>query len=712
MSVNRLPLYVLIGGLLGILIGLINPFLTSILAPIGDIYVRLMEVIVLPYLISSLVLGLGQLAPQTAMNLFRKSWLIYIALWVMTFVVLAFAALTVPLVQKSAIVDFATTLSSEQQSGTALVDLLIPNNFFEALSNNYIPSIVLMGLIFGIAIQHSKKPTELLEVLSIIQKACVRIWGWVILMAPMGVCALFAGSISTMSPEGFAAMSIYIIVIVLTALLVGLWLLPMMLSAFVPMGYRELMSELRQAMLIAVATSLSVAALPLIQAATLKMVKKYRASDKESEQSEVIQTTLSVSYPLAQIGNFFIFIFLLYASSYYFIPLTGMQLAELPLVTLISGFGAPSSSIGAVTFIADWLKLPDGTTDLYVETMAITRYFQVVASVSAFAFVTILVTFAFYGGLRFDLRRFVLTVLVAAIGLSAILAVGRMGGTHIKFYSQTSYLAQGLPANVQALGDANLPSNFASGDGDRQNAQNARADNVLDRVQSSGVLRVGVNPNVMPFAYKNQKGRLVGYDVELMYRFAHDMSVDLQFVPYDWHSLTADLSSHKFDIAISGLYITRSRMESYTFSEPYYENPLALIVPTVRVADFASREKINAQTNLTIAVFDDPVLIETAKRSFPTATFKILENYDDLEQHRDVDAALWTLEQARAWAISHDGYSTAVPKNIGTRFLFAYLMPPNADGIADYLNYWMGLQQENGVLKDMNARWIGQSPVD
>ena len=48
--------------------------------------------------------------------------------------------------------------------------------------------------------------------------------------------------------------------------------------------------------------------------------------------------------------------------------------------------------------------------------MTITRYGQVMASVSGFAFVTILVTFAFYGRIRFDIRRFLMTVLVGFRG--------------------------------------------------------------------------------------------------------------------------------------------------------------------------------------------------------------------------------------------------------------------------------------------------------
>ena len=137
-----------------------------------------------------------------------------------------------------------------------------------------------------------------------------------------------------------------------------------------------------------------------------------------------------------------------------------------------------------------------------------------------------------------------------------------------------------------------------------------------------------------------------------------------------------------------------------------------MIVRTQQVNDFASRDKINAIENLTIAVFDDPVLIPQAKRSFPSAKLKILPNYDKLAEEDDVDAAIWTLEQARAWAISHEGFSTAVPRDTAVRFLFGYLMPPDSPGIVDYLNYWMGLQKDSGVLADMAKRWIDPAAPD
>ncbi|MCR9134406.1 MAG: cation:dicarboxylase symporter family transporter [Alphaproteobacteria bacterium] len=726
MHAKKLPIYVLFGGLFGVLIGLLSPTLSSIIAPVGDIYIRLMEVVVLPYLISSLVLGLGQLAPQTALKLFKNSWLIYLTLWAATFLVVFVAASTVPLVQQAAVINYSEALQPSTNGGSSLIDLLVPDNIFQALNKNYIPSIVLIGIIFGLAVQHADKRSEFLNFLSVIQRSCVRIWSWVVFLAPIGVCALFAGTINTMNPAGYAAMSIYVVVVMLSALLLGLWVLPMLLTAFLPLRYWEIMAALKEAFLISIVTSLSVASLPMIQTAAQNMAKKHIAGGNEAQQKEIIQTTLSVSYPLAQVGNFFILAFLLYASFYFFIPVPISELLELPGVTLLSGMGSPTSSIGAVNFMAGWLGMPDETTNLYVETMAATRYAQVLASVAAFAFVTILVTFSFYGHFRFDLRRFAATVIVAVVCLSGIWSIGRLGGNHIQLHSETNYLAMGLPSQLQTLSDANLVvdtastvSASASAPGEPSSATTISdksavlpgSGGILGRIQSEGVLRVGVNANVMPFAFENDDGRLVGYDIEMMYRLAQSMNVKLAFVPYSWQSMTEDLRNFKFDIAVGGLYITNERLRTVTVSNPYYENPLALIVRTDDIANYASRDQIDAIRDLNIAVFDDPVLIPQAKRSFPAAQIKILANYDRLADEADIDAAIWTLEQARAWAISHDGYSAVVPKDMASRFLFGYLMPPGSIGLSDYFNFWMDQQKDNGVLAEMAKRWIDPATV-
>ena len=88
----------------------------------------------------------------------------------------------------------------------------------------------------------------------------------------------------------------------------------------------------------------------------------------------------------------------------------------------------------------------------------------------------------------------------------------------------------------------------------------------------------------------------------------------------------------------------------------------------------------------------------------------VVKDYSNLKDLKGIDAALWTREQARALAISLEGFSAVVPEDTASRFLFAYLMPPSSPGLAAYFNYWMDLSRNAGVLKDMESRWI--NPVD
>ena len=709
---NLLPLAVLIGAAGGIVVGVYSPALTSVIAPLGTIYVRLMEVVVLPYLVSTLVLGLGRLTPQIAIRLFKKSWRIYILLWTTVFIVLLVAASTAPVIKAVTIVDFGGAIPVDTGSNQSLIDLLIPDNFFEALNQNYIPSIVLMAVIFGIAVQRIENRGGMLDALGVIQSACVKVWNWIVLFAPVGVLGLIAGSIESMGTREFAAMSIYMSVVVLSTLILAFWILPMLITVFVPLRYLEIVSALKSAYLIGIVTSLSVAALPIVQRVAEQFADKLERDDsaKQAEKKEIIQTTLSISYPLGQVGNFFIMVFIYYALFYYSVPIELRQMVELPFVTLMSGIGSPTSSIGAVSFLADWLNLPAETTNLYVETMTVTRYGQILASISAFAFVTVIVTFAFYGRLRFNARALVITIAGTALLLSAIWSVGRWSGTHSQLRSEDSYLEMELPADVQAISNANLLSSLQQAPaGDREDpARDATFSklNTIERIQSSGVMRVGINPNIMPFAYANNAGRLVGFDVELIYRFARDLNVDIVFVPYAWQSLAHDLAEDRFDIAISGIYITEHRVKTLTVSEPYFESKMTLMVRTDRLDEFSSRERIDRIEGLTIAVFDDPVLVPLAKLSFPSAEIKVVPSYENLVLDDTIDAAIWTQSQAAAWAISRSGYSAVVPNNMAYGFLFGYLMPPDSLGLANYLDYWMRLERANGLLDDMAKRWI------
>ena len=147
------------------------------------------------------------------------------------------------------------------------------------------------------------------------------------------------------------------------------------------------------------------------------------------------------------------------------------------------------------------------------------------------------------------------------------------------------------------------------------------------------MLRVGVNPHVIPFSYKNAAGELVGFDISYAYRLAHDLGVAIEFVPFDAPTLARDLSDHRFDIAMSGIYENDERLQSLTMSPAYYESPVALVVPSRDAAKFLDGNAAVSRAGLKLAVYDDPVLVPLSRSLFPKAQLVVIPNYDRLAGH-------------------------------------------------------------------------------
>jgi Na+/H+-dicarboxylate symporter len=700
----RLPLWVLTGAVLGIFVGLFFGGGAAVLRPVGTTYVKLMEIVVFPYIICSLLHGLGRLAPDTAWRLFRCSWHIYLALWGATFLLIFLLSLAIPPAPAPSFVD-----GRLPQESLGLIDLLIPANPFFDLASNHLPAIVVFSIVYGVAIQRIENKAGFLAFVDLIRAASVTIWHWVVLLAPFGVFALFADTAGTLEAQALADLSLYLFAMLFGTLVLAFWILPSLISALCPMSTREVLRDLQGALVIAVVTSLSVAALPFVQQAAEKLAKRAGIDDENS--GEIIRTTLAVSYPLAQLGNFFIWLFVVFAAFYFRVPLSAADQLALPFVTLLSGFGSPTSSVDAVAFLSAWLGLPDDANNLYVGMMTITRYGQVVASVMGFAFVGFLVTMTYYGKIRLRVPRMGLALLVSVAVVAAGTVAGRQVQNRLVETDTSPYLAyrlvpditKGIKVEFEKLEEP------GSENGDAKAA--APSDKpILERIQSSGELRVGFNPHIIPFSYRNSGGELVGFDIAYAYKLARDLNVRLRMIPFTWNGFAQDLAERRFDLALSGIYVTNERLQRFAISEPYFQSPVALIVRAAAVSQFLSRSAIEARPGLTFAVFDDPVMIDLVKRLFPKVRVVVLPSYDALPSHPEVDAALWTLEQAKTWAPPRQDYTAVVPKDLGAQFLIAYLMPADALQFSEFIDNWLRLQRASGFHERMVRQWIEGRP--
>ena len=91
----------------------------------------------------------------------------------------------------------------------------------------------------------------------------------------------------------------------------------------------------------------------------------------------------------------------------------------------------------------------------------------------------------------------------------------------------------------------------------------------LDDIQDRGILRVGMEPGYMPFEMTNQKGDIIGFDVDMAKRIAKAMGVKLELVSTAWDGIIPGLLTKKYDMIMSGMTLTQERNLKVNFATPY-----------------------------------------------------------------------------------------------------------------------------------------------
>ena len=67
-------------------------------------------------------------------------------------------------------------------------------------------------------------------------------------------------------------------------------------------------------------------------------------------------------------------------------------------------------------------------------------------------------------------------------------------------------------------------------------------------------------------------------DVAIAYNIASALHVNIEFIPFTWINLVKDIQADKFDMAISGIYVSTRRLDHVSFTNPYFRSPIALVV--------------------------------------------------------------------------------------------------------------------------------------
>ncbi len=87
------------------------------------------------------------------------------------------------------------------------------------------------------------------------------------------------------------------------------------------------------------------------------------------------------------------------------------------------------------------------------------------------------------------------------------------------------------------------------------------------------VLRVGTDIAYPPMEFKDEAGKVVGFEIDLAHAIADKMGAKLEIKDVTFSDLTQAAVDGKIDAIMADFEMTEERKKELTFSDPYIENP-------------------------------------------------------------------------------------------------------------------------------------------
>ncbi len=680
---------VLFAVVLGVFVGLFAGPLCKALKPIGDAFIMLLQMVVLPYICFSLIHGFGSLSPSMGKRLFKSGWPFLLLVWGLTFAMIYLLSQLIPEPDVVLITSPSAHRDSDLQKN--FLSFLVPENPFYDLANNVVPAVAMFGLIVGCALMHIEKKEPLCSLMERLNQTIEKILHWLALISPIGAFAHIAYAVGTVHFDDLAKLEFYIVCFVALSLFTVLWVLPQLIACLTPLSYRDALRGIKSVCLLPFVTGLPTIAIPFITTYLKTLGERHR----EKHLHETSQTVIPIAYSFGQIGNCTILFFFFFLSFYYRHPFIGPEKGLLSLLTVPMSIGSSATSINAVTFLIQQLNFPPDSIELFTETMAITLNFQVLMSIAGVLTLIILVLYAYYGLLKVRWTRLF-------VGGGATLLV--FWGC-VMLFKQSVHLDDKYADLYPKLQISEVISNpveaiVASTGGVTTQEE------PLQRILRTGVLRVGYMQDNIPYCYENERGELVGYDIAYAYQLARDLDCKLEFVQLNIDQLQEELGSGAYDIAMAAILMIEQRLAVMDFTHPYTEQDNVLLIPLSKKRLFLNLETASQNPALTIGATGGYSYV--LQRHFPQAK-PIYSSMLQLEQQfaeTGADGWIWSRIPAFVWCLSHPDYAIVDYGGLIGKRYFAYPVRNDSPDFISFLNNWLLLKEESGFKAEMYNYWI------
>lgn len=271
---KNLGLWIIIAMVIGIVVGIFMGPEASMFKPLGDLFIQLIKMLVVPLVLASIISGAAALGETKSAGLIG---VVSIGFMMVTTVIAIVVALVLgELFQPGVSVDHNVVNSLaagyEVAGGAApamgfwdTVIGMIPANPIQALTEGNILQIIIFGLFFGFGVSAlaADKRTKISNGLNYVLEALIWCIEKVMFVAPFGVFGLIADATGTFGFSVLIQVANVLWIDIIAILIIGVGLFPLCVALFSRVKLKDYFRAMVKPQIVSFSTASSLATLPV-----------------------------------------------------------------------------------------------------------------------------------------------------------------------------------------------------------------------------------------------------------------------------------------------------------------------------------------------------------------------------------------------------------------------------------------------------------------
>lgn len=228
----------------------------------------------------------------------------------------------------------------------------------------------------------------------------------------------------------------------------------------------------------------------------------------------------------------------------------------------------------------------------------------------------------------------------------------------------------------------------------------------LDKIISDGKITIGVNPPGEPICFYDDKGNLIGYDIDWANKLGETLGATVEFVVVDGETRIPAVTSGRVDLIFANITGNLERAKTIDFSIPYLRTGIKML--TAKGSPYKTVDDLN-DPKVTVCVGSGTTGEELVLKYAPKANITYVSSWSE---------QLLSLQEGKCDAVFEDGttidYVAGQNKDtleaqdkVYTSDPICIGYPKNDPELGRYLDMFVSENISNGFQADTYKNWFG-----